>query len=165
MFATGYLENWAARATNPTHQYIALALYVIVEAFIFVPLIFIAIAISGDLSLVNQAALLTFSLFTGLSAVAYFTQKDYSHLRSFIMVGGIVALGLIAGGILFGFSLGLWFSFAMVALAGASILYSTSRMLKDYHTGQYVAASLSLFAALMLMLWYVLSILSRLSGD
>lgn len=165
MFVTSYAERWAMRSTDRTQQYLALALYVVAEAFIFVPLIFIAIAITGDLSLINQAAMLTASLFAGLTAVAYFSQRDYSRLRSFVMVGGMIALGLIAGGLLFGFTLGLWFSFAMVILAGASILYSTSRILRDYHTEQYVAASLGLFASLMLLFWYVLSILSRLSGD
>jgi hypothetical protein len=97
--------------------------------------------------------------------VAFLSGRDYSRLRSVVYIGGAVALGLIAAGLLFGFSLGLWFSFAMVGLAGASILYTTSRILHDYHTEQYVAASLGLFASLMLLLWYVISIFTRLSGD
>ena len=66
---------------------------------------------------------------------------------------------------LFGFSLGLWFSVAMVGLAAGAILYQTSQMIHMYSTDQYVAASLGLFASFMLMLWYVLQILMSLSSD
>jgi len=57
-----------------------------------------------------------------------------------------------------GLSLGLWFSGAMVLLACASILYSTSNVLRYYRTDQYVAASLTLFASVALLFWYVLQI-------
>ncbi|MCB0458362.1 MAG: Bax inhibitor-1 family protein, partial [Flavobacteriaceae bacterium] len=69
--------------------------------------------------------------------------------------------GLIIAGTLFGFNLGLWFSVAMVLLASGSILYQTSNMVHKYTEDQYVAASLGLFASLMLLFWYILSILSR----
>ena len=109
--------------------------------------------------------MLTLALFSGLTAVVFFTGKDFSFLRNFIMVGSMIAMGLIVLGILFGFSLGLFFSFAMVALAAASILYQTSNVLNVYNKDQYVAASLGLFASLMLMLWYVMQIMMSFSGD
>lgn len=161
MFVTNMATSWAHRETDRGKQYMALAIYVIAEAFIFIPLIYIAISISGDLSLINQAAVLTATLFTGLTAVVFLTKTDFSFLRSAITVGGFIALGLIVAGIIFGFNLGLWFSVAMVALAGGSILYQTSAMLNEYHKEQYVAAALGLFASLMLLFWYILSILMR----
>ena len=57
---------------------------------------------------------------------------------------------------LFGFSLGLWFSLAMIVLAAGSILYNTSNVLHRFRLDQHVAASLSLFASVALLLYYVL---------
>ncbi|NJK84422.1 MAG: permease [Saprospiraceae bacterium] len=158
MFVTNMATNWANSTADKSKQYAGLLLYVVAQAFIFVPLIYIAIAMTGDLSLINQAALMTLGLFTGLSAVVFVTKKDFSFLRSILTVGGFIALGLIAAGILFGFSLGLWFSFAMVALAAGTILYQTSNIIHEYNKAQYVAAALGLFASLMLMFWYILQI-------
>ncbi|WGK65230.1 Bax inhibitor-1/YccA family protein [Croceiramulus getboli] len=163
MFATNYAEKMAVENHDRTKQYLALVLFVIAEAFIFIPLIFMAlyVAESGGQNLLNQAAILTLSLFTGLSAVVLLTKKDFSFLRSAITIGGFVALGLIVAGTLFGFNLGLWFSVGMIVLASGSILYQTSNMVNRYSEDQYVGASLGLFASLMLLFWYILSILSR----
>ncbi|MEM9888126.1 MAG: Bax inhibitor-1 family protein [Bacteroidota bacterium] len=165
MFVTSFATKWASSTTDRSKQYAGLLLYVLAQAFIFVPLIYIAIAVTGDLTLINQAALLTFGLFTGLSAVAFLTKKDFSFLGKIITIGGFIALGLIAAGILFGFNLGLWFSFAMVALAAGSILYQTSNIIHEYHKEQYVAASLGLFSSLMLLFWYILSIVLRFTSS
>ena len=166
MFATNYLENWAIRSDSTQQQYLALSLYVIAQAFIFVPLLYIAIFYTGSgMELVNQAGMITLFLFSGLTAVVFMTGKDFSFLRSALTVGGFIALGLIVAGTIFGFSLGLWFSVAMVALAAGSILYQTSNILNNYHKGQYVAASLGLFASLMLLFWYILQILMSLSRE
>lgn len=158
VFVTNFATKWASSSIDRSKQYAGLLLYVVAQAFIFVPLIYMAIAYTGDLSLINQAALMTLGLFTGLSAVVFLTKKDFSFLRSIITIGGFIALGLIVAGILFGFNLGLWFSFAMVALAGGSILYQTSNIVHEYNKNQYVAAALGLFSSLMLMFWYILQI-------
>ena len=60
---------------------------------------------------------------------------------------------------LFGYNVGNWFAFAMVALASVSIFYSTSNVLHRYRTDQHVAASLSLFASVVLLFWYIVQIL------
>ncbi|MEM1324859.1 MAG: Bax inhibitor-1 family protein [Bacteroidota bacterium] len=165
MFATSYATKWANSTADRSKQYAGLLLYVFAEAFIFVPLIYIAISMTGDMSLINQAAILTLGLFSGLSAVVFLTKKDFSFLGRILTIGFFIALGLIVAGVLFGFNLGLWFSFAMVALAAGSILYQTSNIIHQYNKEQYVAASLGLFASLMLLFWYILSIVMRLSGD
>ena len=67
-------------------------------------------------------------------------------------------MGLIVCAVLFGFNLGLVFSFAMVFLASGAILYDTSKILHNYGPQQYVAASLQLFASVALLFWYVLQI-------
>jgi len=53
----------------------------------------------------------------------------------------------------------------MVVFASAAILYSTSRVIHDYNPDQHVAASLSLFASVALLFWYVLRILISLSSS
>jgi FtsH-binding integral membrane protein len=61
-----------------------------------------------------------------------------------------------------GFHLDTYFSMAMIGLAGASILYDTSKILNVYPEDRYIAAALELFASVALMLWYVLRLfLSR----
>ncbi len=166
MLATNYAERMAISSKDKNMHYLGLLLYVVAEAFIFIPLIGMAMmyseAQSGDSSnLLTQAAIMTLALFTGLSAIVLITKKDFSFLKSILTVGFFIALGLILAGVLFGFNLGLWFSVAMVALAAGSILYQTSNMVHKYEEDQYVAASLGLFASLMLLFWYIISIFMR----
>lgn len=161
MLATNYAERLALRERDVKKQYLGLGIYVIAEAFIFLPLIYIAMSIAGNgMGLINQAAILTLSLFIGLTAVVFMTKKDFSFMRSILTIGSFIALGLIVAGIAFGFNLGLWFSAGMIILASGSILYQTSNLIHKYQEDQYVAASLGLFASLMLLFWYILSIVS-----
>ncbi len=161
MFVTNYAEKMALKSNDKTMHHAALFLYVIAEAFIFVPLIFMAMYVSETqgTDVLTQAAIMTLALFGGLSAIVFITKKDFSFLKSIITIGSFLAIGLIVAGTLFGgFNLGLWFSVGMVALAAGSILYQTSNMIHKYQEEQYVAASLGLFASLMLLFWYVVSI-------
>ncbi len=163
MFITNKAEAMALKSTDIKQQYLALVLFVIAEAFIFIPLIFIALMVAeeGGANMLNQAAIVTLSLFSGLSAAVLLTKKDFSFLRTGLAIGFFIALGFIVAGVLFGFNLGLWFSIGMVVLASGAILYQTSQMVHKYNSEQYVAASLGLFGSLMLLFWYVLSIFSR----
>jgi FtsH-binding integral membrane protein len=95
-------------------------------------------------------------LFAGLTSVVFFTGKDFSFLGPIIAIASFVALGFIVCAIIFGFSLGLLFSLAMIVLAGGSILYNTSNVLHRFRMDQHVAAALSLFASVALLFYYVL---------
>jgi len=142
-------------------QYAGLGLYIIIESIIFLPMIYMIMYLSdGGTEVMTQAAIITLFLFSALTAVAFLSKKDFSFLRSGIIFGGFISLGLIVAGALFGFNLGLWFSVGMVVLAGASILYQTSNIINKYNNEQYVGASLELFASIMLLFWYVLRILN-----
>jgi FtsH-binding integral membrane protein len=138
-------------------QYLALGGFVLAEAIIFVPLLYIAI--SYQPAIIESAVGITLLGVGGLTAVAFVTRKDFSFLRGVLMWGGILALVAIAGGVLFGFHLGTWFSVAMIGFAGAAVLYDTSNILHHFPEDRYVAASLQLFASIALMFWYVLSLL------
>jgi FtsH-binding integral membrane protein len=151
----GYFASWAAaRATSPAAQYAALGAYVLAEAIIFVPLLVMADRFAPGA--ISSAAVVTLIGFAGLTAIAVSSGKDFSFLGVFLKWGGIVALLLIVGSVLFGFELGTFFSVAMVAFAGGAILYSTSKILRTYPEDRYVSAALELFGAVALMFWYVL---------
>ena len=108
--------------------------------------------------ILNQAAIVTLALFTGLSAVVFVTKKDFSFLKTGLTIGFFIAIGLIVAGTIFGFNLGLWFSVGMCLLAGGSILYQTSNMINKYGVEDCIPAALGLFASLMLLFWYILRI-------
>ena len=153
------LANKWTQAQDKGSQYRGLGIYVLLEAIIFLPMIYIAIDLSDGLAIISQAGIITLSLFAGLTAVVFLTRVDFSFLRTILVVGGFLALGLIVAGALFSFDLGLWFSVAMVALAAGGILYETYNIKNVYSTDQYVAAALQLFSSVMLLFWYVLRIL------
>ena len=153
------LANKWTQAQDKSTQYRGLGIYVLLEAIIFLPMIYIAIDLSDGLAIISQAGIITLSLFAGLTAVVFLTRVDFSFLRTILVVGGFLALGLIVAGALFRFDLGLWFSVAMVALAAGGILYETYNIKNVYSTDQYVAAALQLFSSVMLLFWYILRIL------
>jgi FtsH-binding integral membrane protein len=159
--AGGYLGNYWARSTaSPGLQYLGLGLYVVVQAIIFLPLMIIATFYVNDPTLIPKAGIMTLALFGGLTAAAFITRKDFSFLGPIITIASFCALGLIVTAMLFrGFNLGLWFSFAIVALSAASILYTTSNMMRYYSTNMHVAAALALFASVAQMFYYILIIL------
>ncbi len=153
------LADKLAFSVSRNTQYLGLGLFVLLEAIIFLPILYIALVMTDSGAIVQQAAVITLFMFGGLTAVVFMTKKDFSFLRSALVIGGFVALGLIVAGAIFGFNLGLWFSVAMVALAAGSILYQTSEIKNKYATGQYVGAALQLFSSVMLLFWYILRIL------
>ncbi len=158
MFITNYAEGLALKSRSKNRHYLALGIYVVAEAFIFVPLLFIAFNMIDGVEIIQKAAVMTIALFAGLSAVVILTKKDFSFLKAALTIGFFIAIGLMVAGTIFGFDLGLWFSVGMIVLAAGSILYTTSGMVHKYDEEQYVAAALGLFASLMLLFWYILRI-------
>lgn len=155
-------NKWAAEPGNKQKQYLGLFFFSFLYALLFVPLLtflFNAPQFAGQVTdILGQAGVVTLGLFTGLSAVALFSKTDFSFLGSIVTIGSFIALGLIFGGMIFGFNLGLWFSVAMVVLMAGSILYQTSQLVHNYHTSQHVAAAIGLFASFMTLFWYILQI-------
>lgn len=156
--AVGYVANrWAMSDTSVGMQYLGLSVYVIVEAIIFVPLLGIAAAYSSP-ETIPMAGLTTLVVFAGLTVAVFMTKKDFSFLRTGLVVASFLAIGAIIAGAIFGFQLGLLFSVVMVGVAAGYILYYTSNVLHHYRTDQHVAASLALFSAVALLFWYILRI-------
>jgi len=160
----GHVANkWAATAHSVGMQYAGLGLYVVAEAIIFVPLLYVANAFAPGI--IPQAGLYTLLVFTGLTGTVFFTRKDFSWMRTALTVAGFAAMGLIVVSMIFGFTLGTLFMAAMVALAAGYVLYSTSNVLHHYPVGSHVAASLALFAAVALMFYYIVQLLLSRSRD
>ena len=135
-------------------QYAALAGFVVAEALIFVPMLYMAFTYQPGA--IESAAVVTLLGFVGLTAVAFITRKDFSFLGALLKWAMMLALVAIVAGALFGFELGTWFSVLMVGVAGAAILYDTSNVIHNFPEDRYVGAALELFASVALMFWYVL---------
>lgn len=150
-------QKMAMDEVSRPKQYLGYFLYIVGQALLFVPMLYIVINYTGTIVL-KQAAAVTGALFLALTAIAFMSKVDFSFMKKILTIGFILALGTIVAGMIFGFSLGLWFSVAMCALAAGSILYETQQIQYQYSTNQYVPAALGLFSSLMLLFWYVLRI-------
>ncbi len=163
MLVSTVANNWAHSGMSREKQYMGLGLFVLAEAVIFMPLIYMAVARAPDV--LQNAVIVTAALVGGLTFTAFSTKINFSFMGRFLMIGGFIAMGLILASILFGFSLGLWFSGAMILFAAGSVLYSTSNIIHEYHTEQYVAASLALFSSVGLLFWYILQFMMSMGDD
>jgi FtsH-binding integral membrane protein len=162
----GYLaRSWASQPSSVGLQYAGLALYVGAWAIMFLPLLIVANYIDPSHQAIATAGVMTGCVFGGLTLAALITRKDFSFLGPILAVGTMIALGVIVCAIFIGFSLGLLFSFAMVALISGYILYDTSNVLHHFHPSQHVAAALTLFADVAILFWYILQIVLASSRD
>ncbi|MGE0760099.1 MAG: Bax inhibitor-1 family protein [Pirellulaceae bacterium] len=155
-------NSWAVSTTSLSKQYVGLALYVVAEALIFVPLLFVSSRL-GD-HVIPAAGVMTGVIFAGLTGMTFATRADFSWLGRWLCLATLGALGFIVCAMLFGFNLGTLFAAVMIVVASGYILYDTSNVIHHYRTDQYVAASLALFASVALLFWYVLRIVSAFSS-
>lgn len=157
------VTNAAHDLLNPQRQYAALFGSAALYSVLFAPMLhyFFRIADDGATS-VAAAGLITAVAFAGLTVVAFVTRKDLSFIRPIMMYGFVAAFALIIGAILFGFTLGVWFSVAMIVLAGGAILYQTQTIIRKYPVQAHVGAALALFSSVMTMFFYVLRLVGQL---
>ncbi|MDE0866533.1 MAG: Bax inhibitor-1 family protein [Rubripirellula sp.] len=152
-------RSWANSGSSAPLQYAGLALYISAWGVMLLPILWICIVLLDDPKLPVTAAVITGVAFAGLTVVAFVTKADLSNWGRYLMMFGFVAMGVIVAGIVFGFSLGLWFSALMVALMCGYILYDTSNVIHHFGVDQHVAASLVLFADVVMLFFYVLQIM------
>ena len=156
-------ERWAMSATSVGMQYAGLALYVVAQSIIFVPLLFIASRYAPGA--IPTAGVLTATVFGGLTATVLLSKRDFSFMGRALSIASFGAMGFILVSILFGFSLGNLFTAAMIVLMAGYVLYQTSNVLHHYPVGSHVAASLALFATVATLFWYILRLVMSLSRD
>jgi FtsH-binding integral membrane protein len=160
----GYLARmWAYNGGSQAMQYMGLALYVVFEAIIFVPLLFIVLYYYRDPSILTSAGVLTACVFGGLTTAVFVTRKDFSFLGPILSIASWLILGVVLIAVFFpaSFNLGMWFSLLAIALACGFILYDTSNVIHHFRTDQHVAASLELFASVAYLLYYVILLLAQ----
>lgn len=160
-----HLANlWARSGASAALQYVGLGLYIVGEAIIFLPLLYIA-AFLADPSVIPAAGILTLFLFGGLTLAVFVTRRDFSYLAPILSIGSFLALGLVVAALFIGsLTFSLVIAFLMVALVSGCILYETSNVLYHYRTDQHVAAALALFSSLATLFYYVLYILLATSS-
>jgi FtsH-binding integral membrane protein len=168
----GFAAQYMARSRSSVGiQYAGLVLYVLLEVVIFLPILAIAELKFPGQNLPLQAGIVTLAAFGGLTAAVFVSGKDFSFLGPMLWVLAWLALGVVIAGVarpngfVGGFSLGLGFAVAMVALACGFIIYDTSNIIHHYSTDQHVSAALELFASVALLFWYVLRIFMSVGRD
>ena len=164
MVVIGFIGlSWGAghvahRIESTAVQYAAFALFVVLWAVMFVPILAMAMIYGQErgVNIIEDAATVTVFGCAGLIATVMITRKDFSFLRGVMVWGFFIAIGLIFASLAFGWHLGTWFSVAMIGFAGVAVLYDTSNIMHHYPQDKYVAASMALFASIALMFFYIL---------
>lgn len=149
----------AATSISPAAQYLALFGFVAMEALIFAPLLWLANRHAPGA--IQSAAVITLLGFSGLTAIVFTLKEDFSFLGGLLRFVGVMALVTIVAALLFNLQLGVWFSVAMIGLAGVSVLYDTSRILHHYPADRHVLGALQLFASVAMMFFYVLRLIMQ----
>ena len=154
MIVSWMATNLSHRARSTSGAYGAYGLLIGANSLLFAAPLYQANALAPGA--ISTAAWLSIGAFAGLSFIAITTGKDFSFLRGILLWGGVIALCAIVGSVLFGVALGTWFSLAMIAFAGAAILYDTQRVYRSFPPDAVVPAAMHLFSSVALLFWYVL---------
>jgi hypothetical protein len=164
IFVSWIAERWASSSTSRAMQYAGLGLYTLVEAVVFLPLLYVASTFFPGS--IQSAAIISMIVFGGLTLIVFITQFDFSFLRMALYMAGLAAFAISLVSIIMQINLlGTAFSAAMVLLASGYILYHTSNVLHQYRPEQHVAAALALFASVALLFYYVLRLVISLQQD
>lgn len=158
MVVSWMANSFAYRASSPPVAYGGYALLIVANALLFATPLWVAAstpALDGTITTAAQISLIAFAV---LSFIAIRSAKDFSFLRPFLLWGGLLALGAIVASVLFGFTLGVWFPIAMIAFAGAAILYDTHKIYHRYPPHMETQAAMNLFSSIALLFWYVLQL-------
>ena len=156
MIGQWFVTSAAHDLENPSRQYAGLFGSAAIYSLLFAPMLHYIYKVQDSPATVTSAAIVTAVGFGLLTAVAFMTRKDLSFMRPLVMWGFGGAMLLIVASLLMGWNLGAWFSVAMIALSGASILYQTQTIIRQYPSNAHVAGAVHLFGSLMTMFWYIL---------
>jgi modulator of FtsH protease len=156
--------------TRPGLNVLALFGAAFVSGLYIAPMIwFVSLQATGTMlspSPVRDAFLLAAMGFTGLSAYALLSRRDFSFLGGFLSMGlwvliGASVLGMFVGGSAFPLAI----ASVGVLLFGAYILYDTSRILRDPDNRDAVGAAISLYLSFLNLFLFLLRILSSSRRD
>ncbi|MRX28595.1 Bax inhibitor-1 family protein [Kangiella sp. HZ709] len=158
-----FASRYAGSSDSKAVQYLNLVIFTALYAVFFSPLLLMAIVKAPGM--IESAVGVTLAGTAILTAIAFFTRKDFSFLKGLVYWGVGLALVAIVGGFIFGYNLGIWFSVIMIGISGASILYDTSNIIHHYPEDKYVAASIHLFSSIAMLFIYVLRLFMAFGED
>lgn len=167
LMVSGMIAQWLAKSdSSRALQYLGLAVIVGAWTMLMQPMLwvlFTRFVHQNPYGMLGQGVVITLAIFVGLTATVFITKKDFSFLRGIISVGMFAAMGIILGSILFGFSLGLVFTGALIALLALKILYDTSMMMNYFPPTHYVAAALMLFSTVATLFWNIMVFIMKMN--
>ncbi|MDD9807224.1 MAG: Bax inhibitor-1/YccA family protein [Gammaproteobacteria bacterium] len=132
--------------------------------YVLGPILTLYLGLPNGPQIVLSAFATTAVMFTGLSAYALATQRDFSFMRGFLFVGLIVVLLAIVASLFLAIpALSLTISAAAVILMSGLILYDTSRMLHGGETN-YVVMTVSLYANIYVLFTHLLNLFTAMAG-
>ncbi|MDD9806412.1 MAG: Bax inhibitor-1/YccA family protein [Gammaproteobacteria bacterium] len=132
--------------------------------YVLGPILTLYLGLPNGPQIVLSAFATTAVMFTGLSAYALATQRDFSFMRGFLFVGLIVVLLAIVANLFLAIpALSLTISAAAVILMSGLILYDTSRMLHGGETN-YVVMTVSLYANIYVLFTHLLNLFTAMAG-
>jgi len=122
----------------------------------------------GGSALIIQAFALTTAIFAGLSIYAYYSKRDFSFLRSFLMVGllaliGLAVIGLFTNG--YSTPVSLAIAFAGIMIFSGFVLYDISQYRHGVADEMIPLAVLGLYLSFINLFLYVLRFIGILSDD
>ncbi len=171
----------AMSETSRGLQYAGLGLFVVVQALILQPLLWLCILRFGHVAVTNgtlhnynlgfagtlilESVGITLAIFGGLTATVFITKKDFSFMRGFLVCCSFAAIGVIIMSMIFGFQLGAVFCGLMILLMAGYILFQTSIIMSQFPPTAFVAAALMLFSTIATLFWYVLQFMMEMNSS
>lgn len=143
--------------SSPMKQWIGFSAIVGANVLIFSPMLVLADIYAPGV--VSDAAAYAVAGFLLLSFVAVRSSRDFLWFGAWLRWAGVGAIFVIAFAVLYGLSLGDWFSIGMVSIASASILFETQVMMRQMPVGKETAVAAGLFSSLALLFWYILRLM------
>ncbi|MFT4515089.1 MAG: FtsH-binding integral membrane protein [Planctomycetota bacterium] len=138
----------------------AYAGWVVLLGLLVAPIVLFVSDKEGGLAIINQASALTAIVFGVLTVYVLYTGKDFSWMRGILFMACIALFVTAILGWFMGFSLGLWFSAAIVLLCAGYILYDTSLILNRLPTSMPMTGAILLFTDVVLLFKHLLYLLS-----
>lgn len=138
----------------------AYAFFTAFTGFFISPLLLVAAAQTGSLTIIWQALGLTLFAFGGLTGYVLVSGKDFSFIKGFVWTGFWVLVGFMV----VGFFVDSWAYQMGITAAGllvfaGFVLYDTSEIMHRYQPNQWVAGAFSLFIDFINMFIRVLYLL------
>jgi FtsH-binding integral membrane protein len=147
---------------TPGVNIIALLAFTFVSGVFITPALMVAaMRTGGSFGVIYEAAMITGSIFAGLTAYTFISKKDFSFLGGVVSMGLFAVLGVMILLMFFHSEAGnLALAWIGSVLFSLFILYDTSRIMRTHESDEYVSAALSLYLDFINLFLFILRILS-----